>query len=56
MILLKPRPFVDLSGATIASNLVPSFHEKIFSLEIDKNDISLGRSSEKNARFFKCSP
>ena len=44
-----------LLGATIAPNLVPLVLRKIFLLEIVKNDICLGGTSEQNAFFSeKC--
>ena len=44
--------FITLLGVSIASSLVPSVFEKIFSLEIVKNDICLGVQASK-CPFFK---
>ena len=43
--------FRTLLGVSIASSLVPSVFEKIFSLEIVENDICLGGTS-KQMPFF----
>ena len=44
--------FITLLGVSIASSLVPSVFEKIFSLEIVENDICLGGTS-KQMPFFQ---
>ena len=44
--------FITLLGVNIASSLVPSVFEKIFSLEIVENDICLGGTS-KQMPFFQ---
>ena len=45
-----------LLGAIIAPNLVPWFLEKIFLLEVIKNDICFGGASKQNAPFWKNLP
>ena len=53
MVRAYSRP---LLGATIAPNLVPWVLEKIFSLEMVKNDICLGDESKQNTLFSENVP